>query len=137
MVYIEPSHEKCLEILGKVKVIALVGASDNPERPSYRVMQFLQSKDFKVIPVNPSLVGQALLGERVYGALSDIPDHIGMVEIFRNSDAAGVITDEAIAVGANVVWMQLGVVNEEAAERALAAGLDVIMDRCPAIELTP
>ncbi|MGE0108862.1 MAG: CoA-binding protein [Bdellovibrionales bacterium] len=135
MPYQAPSHEKILEILGKVKVIAMVGASDKPERPSYGVMQFLQSKGYRVIPVNPGLAGQELLGEKVYASLMDIPDPIGMVDIFRNSEAAEPLVEEAVAIGAEIVWMQLGVVNEAAAEKALEAGLEVVMDRCPAIEL--
>lgn len=136
MPYISPSHEKCLEILKKVKTIALVGASQNADRASFRVMSFLQAKGYRVIPVNPGLVGERLLGERVYASLAEIPEPIDMVDIFRNSQAAGPVTDEAIAVGAKIVWMQLDVVNEEAAACATASGLQVVMDRCPAIELS-
>jgi predicted CoA-binding protein len=122
-------------ILGRVKTIALVGASARPERPSYGVMQFLQQRGFRVIPVNPGLAGQNLLGETVRGRLSEISEKIDMVDIFRASDKVGLVVDEAIAVGAGVVWMQLGVVNEAAAAAARAAGLAVVMDRCPKIEL--
>ncbi len=135
MPYSAPSHAEILELLGQVKVIALVGASDNPERASYHVMGFLLSKGYSVIPVNPGLAGKNILGEKVVASLADIAEPIDMVDIFRNSEAAGPIVDEAIAKGAKLVWMQLGVVNQEAAEKALAAGLKVVMDRCPAIEL--
>jgi predicted CoA-binding protein len=132
----EPATEELKNLLKTVRTIAMVGASDDPSRPSYSVMQFLQERDFRVIPVNPKLAGQRLLGETVYAGLKDIPVSVDMVEIFRNSNAAGPISDEAIAIGAKVVWMQLGVVNESAAERALRAGLEVVMNRCPHIELT-
>lgn len=135
MPYQEPTHQDCLDILASVKTIALVGASENPARPSHGVMKFLQSRGYHVIPVNPGLAGGELLGETVYGSVSDLPLVPDMVEIFRNSEAAGPITDEAIAKGAKVVWMQLEVINPEAAERALAAGLKVVMNRCPHIEL--
>jgi uncharacterized protein len=126
-------------ILNETKVIALVGASPKPERPSHGVMRFLQRHGYRVIPVNPGLAGQTLNGERVYSSLKDIPQaetgRIDMVDIFRNSEAAGAPTLEAIEIGARAVWMQLDVVNETAAAKARAAGLSVIMDRCPAIEI--
>jgi predicted CoA-binding protein len=124
------------EILQSVKVIALVGASSNVVRPSYFVMQYLLSKGYDVIPVNPGLVGQTLLGKTVYGALKDIPQAIDMVDIFRNSEAAGAIVDEALALTPkpSVIWMQLFVRNNEAAIRAEAAGLKVVMNRCPKME---
>jgi len=135
MPYHEPTRAECLAILSAVKTIAMVGASDNPDRPSNGVMHFLQTKGYKVYPINPSLAGQTLWGEKVYGSLQELPEKPDMVELFRNSEAAGPLTDEAIALAAKVVWMQLGVINPEAAERALAAGLTVVMNRCPAIEL--
>jgi len=135
MTYQAPSHAEMLEILKNVRTIALVGASDKPERPSYHVMQFLQSRGYRVIPVNPGLAGQALLGEPVFESVSVIPQAVDMVEIFRASEAVGPIVDEAIEKGAAVIWMQLGVINPEAAERALTAGLKVVMNHCPAIEL--
>lgn len=137
MPFIAPSHEENLDILSDVKTIALVGASEKPDRPSHGVMQMLLHEGFKVIPVNPILAGQELLGEMVYRSVSEIPTsiEIDMVDIFRNSEAAGPIVDEAIERRIPVVWMQLNVVNEPAAERALKAGCRVVMDRCPAIEL--
>src|SRR5271154_1769533 len=121
-------------ILERVRTIAMVGASSNWNRPSYFVMKYLQSKGYRVIPVNPGTAGNEQLGETVYASLRDIPDKIDMVDIFRASDQVGPIVDDAIAIGARVVWMQLGVRNDAAAEKAEAAGLEVVMDRCPKIE---
>ena len=132
----EPTNEELRSLLKSVQTIAMIGASDDPSRPSYGVMRFLQDREYRVIPVNPKLAGQKLLGEVVYAELKDIPIPVDMVEIFRNSEAAGQASDEAIVIGAKVVWMQLGVINEPAAERALSAGLKVVMNRCPHIELT-
>jgi len=111
------------------------GASLKPERPSNGVMQFLQSRGYRVIPVNPGQAGKTLLGERIYARLADIPEQIDMVDIFRNQAALGRMTDEAIAAGAKAIWMQLGLIDHAAATRAEAAGLTVIMNRCPAIEI--
>ena len=124
------------DILRSVKNIALVGASANEVRPSYFVMKYLLDKGYEVIPVNPGLAGQQLLGQTVFGALRDIPQPIDMVDIFRNSEAAGPITDEALALDPKpkVIWMQLSVRNDAAAARAEAAGLKVVMNRCPKME---
>jgi len=132
------SNAELLAILRATRSIAMVGASPKWNRPSYFAMKYLQEKGYRVIPVNPGHAGKEILGETVYASLGDIPDSFDMVDIFRNSEAAGPITDEAIALaakkGIKVIWMQLGVVNEAAAERARAAGLTVVMDRCPKIE---
>ena len=122
------------KVLGSVKTIGMVGASPHWNRPSYFVMKYLQAKNYRVIPVNPAAAGQEILGETVYAALKDVPGRLDMVDVFRNSEAAGPITDDAIEAGAKVVWMQIGVRNEAAAERAEAAGLQVVMNRCPKIE---
>ena len=129
------SDAKLRSILQRVKTIALVGASPNWNRPSYFVMKYLQSKGYRVIPVNPGLAGQTLHGERVHASLAAIPEKIDMVDVFRNARYAGEVADQAVAIGAKVVWMQLGVEDEAAAARAEQAGLKVIMDRCPAIEI--
>jgi predicted CoA-binding protein len=123
------------ELLSSVRTIALVGASDRPDRPSYGVMKFLQDHGYRVIPVNPAITGEHVHGEFVWRELSEIGDPIDMVDIFRRSADAGNAVDQAIAAGAKAVWMQLGVVNEDAAARAEAAGLKVVMDRCPKIEI--
>lgn len=122
-------------LLEETKTIALVGASANPARDSHEVMAFLQRQGYRVIPVNPGLAGQQLLGETVVARLAEVESPIDMVDIFRNSEAAGGVVDEAIAAGAKAVWMQLGVINREAAARAEAAGLKVVMNHCPKIEI--
>ncbi len=122
-------------IFNTVRTIAVVGFSNNPSRPSHYVAAFLQDRGYRIVPVNPGLEGQEILGETVYKDLASIPFAVDMVDIFRNSTDAGPVTDEAIAIGAKVVWMQLDVINEDAARRAEAAGLAVVMDRCPKIEL--
>lgn len=122
-------------LLANARVIALVGASDRVDRPSYGVMKALQDHGYRVFPVNPQITGEHVHGEFVWRDLSQIGETIDIVDIFRNSEAAGDAVDQAIAVGAKAVWMQLGVVNEAAAARAESAGLQVVMDRCPKIEL--
>ena len=126
------------EIFESVKTIAMVGASPNWVRPSHFAMKYLQRKRFRVIPVNPSVEEKSILGEKTYPNLASIPENFEMVDIFRNSDAASSITDDAIELaklkGIKVVWMQLDVQNDEAASRAEKAGLKVVMNRCPKIE---
>ncbi|WP_341207139.1 CoA-binding protein [uncultured Sphingomonas sp.] len=122
-------------LLEEVRTIALVGASDRPTRPSNGVMAALQAHGYRVIPVNPQITGTHVHGEFVFRELSQLGDPIDMVDIFRRSSEAGAAVDEAIAIGAKAVWLQLGVVDEAAAARAEAAGLKVVMDRCPAIEI--
>ncbi|KZE14980.1 MULTISPECIES: CoA-binding protein [Sphingomonas] len=122
-------------LLTEARTIALVGASDRPDRASYGVMAYLQQRGYRVIPVNPQITGEHLHGEFVFRDLDQIGESIDIVDIFRNSAAAGEAVDAAIAAGAKAVWMQLGVVNAEAAARAEAAGLQVVMDRCPKIEI--
>ncbi len=119
-------------VLGNYRTWAVVGLSENPERASHRVAAFLQSRGYRIIPVNP--VADQILGEKAYSTLASVPEPVEVVDIFRRSSRAGVHVDEAIAMGAAAVWLQLGVVDEAAAERARSAGLDVIMDRCPAVE---
>ncbi|MGO4705359.1 CoA-binding protein [Microvirga sp. 2MCAF38] len=124
-------------ILKRVKTIALVGASQNPDRASFQVMNFLLQHGYDVIPVNPGLAGQELLGQKVFGTLADIPSPIDMIDIFRNSEAAGLVVDDALALKSlpTAIWMQLDVRNDEAAKRAEAKGVQVVMNRCPKIEL--
>ena len=114
-------------ILTTTRTIALVGASDKPDRPSYR--------GYHVIPVSPKVAGKTLLGQQGYATLADVPEKVDMVDVFRNSEAAWGVAQEAIAIGAKTLWMQLGVINEQAAVLARDAGLTVVMDRCPAIEI--
>ncbi|MBZ0217123.1 MAG: CoA-binding protein [Fimbriimonadaceae bacterium] len=121
-------------ILDETKTIAMVGASANPVRPSYFVLKYLLAKGYRVIPVNPGQAGKQILGQKVVASLDEIDEPVDMVDIFRNAEAAGPITDKAIEMGAKTVWMQLGVRNPEAAKRAEAAGLKVVMNRCPKIE---
>lgn len=122
-------------LLDGARTIALVGASDRPDRPSYGVMATLQRHGYRVIPVNPQITGEHIHGEFVFRDLDQLGDPIDIVDIFRRSDAAGAVVDQAIAIGAKAVWMQLGVIDDAAAARAEAAGLKVVMNRCPAIEI--
>ena len=123
-----------IDVLKDVKTVAMVGASANWNRPSFFAMKYMQQKGFRVIPVNPGVARQEILGETVMASLDEIDEPIDMVDIFRNSEAAGPITDDAIKAGAKIIWMQLGVQNDAAAKRAEDAGLRVVMNRCPKIE---
>ncbi len=116
------------KILGSAHTIAVVGLSANPRRPSHGVARYLQRAGYRIIPVNPNI--DEVLGERAYATLSELPGPVDVVEVFRRSEFAGAIVDEAIAIGAGAVWLQDGVVDEAAAQRARAAGLDVVMDDC-------
>jgi uncharacterized protein len=129
------SPETIRTLLTETRTWAVVGCSPDPRRDSHRIARLLQQRGIRVIPVNPN--AEHVLGERCYPSLEDIPadERIDVVDIFRRADRAGVHVDEAIAAGARAVWMQLGVIDEPAAQRALEAGLLVVMDRCPAIEL--
>ena len=127
--------EDIAELLTGARTIAVIGASDRPDRASYGVMRFLQDHGYRVIPVNPQITGEHIHGEFVWRELSQIGEPIDIVDIFRRSEAAADAVDQAIFVGAKAVWMQLGVINEEAAAKAEAAGLKVVMDRCPKIEI--
>lgn len=124
------------KILQRTQTVAVVGVSGNPVRPSYFVARYLGRKGYRVIPVNPGLAGQTLLGEKVYGNLSDIPDAVDMVDIFRRPDAVPAIVDEALDRWPDLqtIWMQIGVSHAQAAAKAQARGVDVIEDRCPKIE---
>ena len=122
-------------ILNTVKTIAMVGISPKESRPSYFAFKYLLERGYNMIPVNPGQAGKQILGRKVYARLTDIPEPIDMVDVFRRTEAAGVVVDQAIAIGAKVVWMQLGVRDDAAAARAEARGLKVVMNRCAAIEI--
>jgi uncharacterized protein len=137
------SHDKYSDdyiagILRENSAIAMVGASATSNRPSYFAMKYLLGKGYRVVPVNPALAGQTILGQKVYGSLAEVPPPVHIVDIFRNSEAALEVTREALArkeeLGVRVIWMQLGVRNDQAAREAEAAGLKVVMNRCPKIE---
>ncbi len=130
------ADEDIRQLLQSVRTIALIGASDNPQRASYGVMKALQDHGYRVLPVNPNITGEHVHGEYVWRDLGQIGVPIDMVDIFRRPDAIGPIVDQAITAGAKAIWMQLGVVNEEAAAKAEAAGLKVVMDHCPKIEIS-
>ncbi len=127
--------EDIADLLRRTRTIAMIGASDRPDRPSYGVMRFLQGHGYRVLPVNPQITGEHIHGEYVWRELAQIGEPIDLVDIFRRPLAAGEAVDEAIAAGAKAVWLQIGVVNHEAAARAEAAGLQVVMDRCPKIDI--
>ncbi len=123
-----PSDEQVKQLLTDAHTIAIVGASTNPERSSYGIMQKLQHAGYRVIPVNPRET--EVLGEEAYASLSDIPEHVDIVDVFRRSEDTPPIAAEAVSIGAKVLWLQSGISNEEAAERATAGGLTVVMDEC-------
>jgi len=138
MKYGPPTDNDLRDIFRETKTVACVGVSTNPVRPSYFVARYLNLRGFRVIGINPNYQGEVLFGEPILASLADIPTdiNIDMVDIFRRSDQAGAVVDEALALLPNLrtVWMQIGVIDHEAAARALAAGKRVIMDRCPKIE---
>jgi uncharacterized protein len=127
--------EDIAELLRNARNIAVFGCSDRPDRPSYGVSAFLQRHGYRILPVNPTITGERVHGEFVWRDLGQLGVPIDVVDIFRRSDSVGEAVDQAIAIGAKAVWMQLGIVNEEAAARAEAAGLKVVMDRCIKIEI--
>jgi predicted CoA-binding protein len=129
------TDDEIRDLLASTRTIAVVGASDNPGRPSYDVMARLQDHGYRVLPVNPRITGEHVHGEYVWRELEQIGEPIDMVDVFRRSEDVGTVIDDAIRIGAKSIWMQIGVVNEAAAARAEAAGLKVVMDRCPKIEL--
>ena len=129
------SDQTIRAVLEQTRTIALIGASPKPERPSYRVMRFLLDQGYTVYPVNPGQAGNQLHGQMVYASLADIPEPIDMVDIFRRSEDVGPIVEQAQAIKAKTIWMQLGVSNDTAASTARASGMTVVMNRCPAIEL--
>lgn len=127
--------EEIRQILTGVRTIALVGASEKPNRPSHEVMAYLQGRGYRVIPVNPRLAGQTLLGETVYPDLASLPGPVDMAELFLASERTGPVMDAAVARNIPVIWLQVGVINEDGAARAEAAGARVVMDRCPKQEI--
>lgn len=133
MAFENPSREEIKEILEQAGNIAVVGLSDKTDRTSYMVAQAMQSNGYRIIPVNPAVQGQ-ILGEQVYAALADIPEPIGIVNVFRRSEYTPEVAREAVTVGAKVLWLQQGIISEEAAKIAGEGGLGVIMDRCIKVE---
>ena len=129
------SDEAIAELLAQVKRIALVGASAKPERPSHRVMQFLLDEGYEVLPINPSLAGQKLLGQSVHASLAGLPTSVDMADIFRDAASLPEVTQEVVDAGIPVIWTQLGVVHSKAERTAVDAGLQLVVDRCPAIEI--
>ena len=134
MAFVNPPDTEIAALLNGAKTIALIGASANPARASHEVMAFLQKKGHRVIPVNPGLAGQTLLGETVVACIADLPVKVDMADVFRPVQYIGGVVDECIAAGIPAVWTQLELVDEAAAERARAAGMTVVMDRCPKID---
>ncbi|MGI9315434.1 MAG: CoA-binding protein [Luminiphilus sp.] len=129
------SDEAIAQLLVQAKRIALVGASAKPERPSHRVMQFLLDEGYEVFPINPGLAGQKLLGQTVYASLAALPTSVDMADIFRDATSLPEVTQEVVDAGIPAIWTQLGVVHSEAERTAVDAGLQVVVDRCPAIEI--
>ena len=129
------SDEAIAQLLAQVKRIALVGASAKPDRPSHRVMQFLLDEGYEVLPINPGLAGQRLPGQPVYASLADLPTSVEMADIFRDAASLPKVTQDVVAAGIPAMWTQLGVVNNEAERTGLDAGLQMVVDRCPAIEI--
>ena len=129
------SDQAIAQLLAQVKRIALVGASAKPERSSHRVMQFLLEEGYEVLPINPGLAGQNLLGQTVYASLADLPTSVDMADIFRDAASLPEVTQEVVDAGIPAIWTQLGVVHTEAARTGLDAGLQMVIDRCPAIEI--
>ena len=129
------SDEAIAQLLVQVKRIALVGASAKPERPSHRVMQFLLEEGYEVLPINPGLAGQKLLGQRVHASLADLPTSVDMADIFRDAASLPKATQDVVNAGIPAIWTQLGVVHTEAERTGLDAGLQMVIDRCPAIEI--
>ena len=137
MEFVNPTDQEIRAILSRPTTVAVMGCSDNPDRDSLRIAMLLRGKGFRVIPVNPQLKPDALidaLGERCYPDVASIPDEVEIVDVFRRSEFVAEVAEQAIAKGARVLWCQLGVIDFDAARRAQAAGLTVVMDRCPAIE---
>jgi uncharacterized protein len=132
MAFQNPSDDTIKALLSRPQTVAVVGCSPDPQRDSHRIAQLLKAKGHRVIPVNPG--HQTIVEETCYASLRDIPERVDMVDIFRRSEHVAPIVDEAIEAGAKIIWMQLGVIDEEAAVKAQQAGLTVVMDRCPAIE---
>ena len=129
------SDEAIAQLLMQTRRIALVGASAKPERPSHRVMQFLLDEGYEVLPINPGLAGQRLLGQTVYVSLADLPTSVDMADIFRDAASLPEVTQEVVDAGIPAIWTQLGVVHSEAERSAVDAGLQLVVDRCPAIEI--
>ena len=129
------SDEAIAQLLVQVKRIALVGASTKPERPSHRVMQFLLDEGYEVLPINPGLAGQRLLGQQVHASLAELPTSVDMADIFRDAASLPAVTRDVVDAGIPAIWTQLGVVHSEAERTGLDAGLQMVVDRCPAIEI--
>jgi predicted CoA-binding protein len=129
-VTVSADDETLRRIFDRDRVIAVVGASPNWDRPSCRIMQYMQAMDYRIFPVNPRAAGGEILGRKVYATLAEVPEPVGMVNVFRKPDAVADVTEQAIAIGAKSIWMQDGVSDEKAAARARESGLDVVMDRC-------